>query len=272
MGKLVVFWSPWHGQAKVTASMCAIGLQCNRLRKERVVMTHSQFGMSDLEGMFGRMDKYRRRLLYDNSGLSAAVLRFKQARLTEDSIEQCMIPVTSTGLYLLPGTQQDSGMARESDTTDIIYTLLARDIPKCYDWTLVDVLSGPNALSMKLIDVADAVVVTLSQNVATWEGFFESVTPLLSKRNVFFLLGGYDPNSNYSVKNFLHMNKEYVTEANIGVVPYNVGYMDAISAGTVVRFMYSNENATRKEENYYFMEETKRTAEKLMLFAERRCV
>ena len=272
MGKLVVFWSPWHGQAKVTASMCAVGLQCNRLRNDKVVMTHSQFDMSDLEGMFGRMDKYRRSLLYDNSGLSAAVLRFKQARLTEDAIEQCMIPVTSTGLYLLPGTQQNSGMVKESDTTDIVYTLLARDIPKYYDWTLVDTLSGMNTLSMNLIDAADVVVVTLSQNVATWEGFFDSVTPLLSKENVFFLLGGYNPDSNYNMKSFIHMNREYVTEANVGVVPYNVGYMDAISAGTVVRFFYSNEYATKKEENYYFIEETRRTADKIMLFTERRCV
>ena len=269
MGKMIVFWSPWHGQAKVTASMGAVAIQLNRISKERVVMTHSQFEMADLEGMFNRMDPEKRKLLYINSGLSAAILRFKQSKLTEDAIEQCLIPVTSTGLYLLPGTEQSAAVVQETDTSDIVRTLLARDIPNHYEWVCVDLLSGNNPLSMQLIEAADVVVVTLSQNAATWEGYFKNSPAPFKKDNVFYLLGGYDANSRNNEKRFMQLYSKYVTEDRVGVVPYCTGYMDAISSGTAMTFHYVNENVKKNEENFCFIKECAQTAEKLIAFAER---
>lgn len=268
MGNLIVFWSPWHGQAKVTASMGALGVQLNRVSGESVVMTHSQFDMADLEGMFNRLDEDKRKLLYMNSGLSAAIMRFKQQKLTAEMIGQCMVPLTSTGLFLLPGTEQSAAVAQETEISAIVHTLLARDIPGYYDWTLVDVLSGNNPLSLQLIDAADVVVVTLSQNTATWEKHFENQSGISGRENIFYLLGGYDPFSKNSVKKY---SRAYgIPEERVGVVPYCVGYMDAISAGTAAQFHFFNESAKKKDENYLFVKECRKTAEKIKAFTEGR--
>lgn len=270
MGKLIVFWSPWHGQAKVTASMGAVGVQLNRISGQRVVLTHSQFDMADLEGMFNRLDEEKRKLLYMNSGLSAAILRFKQSKMTKNAIEQCMVPLTSTGLYLLPGTEQSAMVAQETEIMSIVQTLLVKNVPEHYDWTLVDALSGNNPLSLKLLEAADVIVVTLSQNTATWEGYFNGTTPFGGKDNVFYLLGGYDASSVNNLKKFSHLY--HIPEAQIGGIPYCSGYMDAISAGTAAQFIYMNENAKKRDENYIFVSESRRVAEKIKLFAERRKV
>ena len=269
MGKLIVFWSPWHGQSKVTASLAATAVHLNQINEESVVVTHSQFGMANLEDMFNKMEQRKRRFLYSNSGLSAAILRFKQSRLTKESVDQCLVPITTTGLFLLPGTEQSMDIVQETDTADIVFTLLAREVPKHYDWVMVDALSGNNSLSMKLIEAADVVVVNLSQNATVWETFFKDRKDIVEKKNVFYILSGYEPSSKCNVKNFIKENAEYVKDEQVGIIPYNVGYMDAISFGSVARYLYSNEDAEKDDENYYFIKECKKTAEKIKKLAEK---
>ena len=271
MGKLIVFWSPWHGQAKVTASMGAIASTLHHQTKESVVMTHTQFGMADLEGMFNfRMEEEKRRTLYESFGLSSLVLRFKQSWLTDEIVEQALLPVTaSTNLYLLPGTTQSAEVVRETDAEAVLHTILARDLKKSNEWVFVDASSGDNSLTKKLVDSADAVVVTLSQNVATWDRYFDEEGWLFEKKNIFYILGGYDQESRFNKRNFIRMYSDYVSDENVGVIPYNVGFMDAISLGSVARFLYANESVHKKDSNYYFVQECKVTAEKLKEFVEK---
>lgn len=256
MGKLVVFWSPWHGQAKVTANMSAVACLLNHDLDERVIMSHSQFNMADLEGMFNfRMEDERRKTIYGNAGLSALILRVKQSWLTEEVVEECLMPVASTtGLYLLPGTEEHADVLKESDTEDLVYALLGRDIKNHYEWVFVDASAGSNPLSMKLLKAADVAVINLSQNVATWDKFMADYPELATMKNALFLVGGYDDDSRYNRRNLVRMY-ENLSNNNVGVVPYNTGYMDAISEGAVARFIFANEGAKKGEENYEFIAE-----------------
>lgn len=265
MGKLVVFWSPWHGQAKVTASMAAVAASMQKITKERVVVTHSQFNMADLEGMFNRLDYSRRNVYYDTIGLSGLILRFMQRPVTRDDIDQCsvLLPFTD-GLYLLPGSSKNTDAIRGTDTEDIIEKLLTAKIPEGFGWTFVDTASGNNALSERLIDAADVVVIVLSQNAATWDGLFEKNKERMKKGNLFFLLGGYEPLSKYSVQAFIREHSPYANRKNTGVIPQSVGYMDAVSSGSVMRFFAANANAKKADENAEFMEACRSFAEKLL--------
>lgn len=270
MGKLVVFWSPWHGQAKVTANMGAVACLLNNDTNERVIMTHSQFGMADLEGMFNfRMEREKRKTIYENTGLSALLLRVKQSWLTEDIIEQCLMAVaSSTGLYLLPGTEEHFDVLKESDTEELVFALLGGDIKKYYEWVFVDASAGNNPLSMRLIDAADVVVVNLSQNVATWDKFMREYSSLAKKPNVVFVVGGYDDNSKYNRRNLIRMY-ENLNPKNVGVVPNNTGYMDAISDGAVARFVFANEGVRKGEENYDIISECREIGKMIRSIAQK---
>lgn len=261
MGKLVVFWSPWHGQAKVTANMSAVACLLNNDTKDRVIMSHSQFGMADLEGMFNyRMRTEKRKTIYENCGLSALVTRVKQSWVTEEIIESCLLPVTGTdnGLYLLPGTEEHFDALKASDTEELVFALLGRDIKENYEWLFVDASAGKNNLSMRLMDVADVVVVNLSQNIATWDKFGKEYSELAKKKNTLFVIGGYDDESRYNKRNLARMYPSFVTGKNLGVVPQNTGLMDAISDGSVAKFVYSNEGAKKGDENYDFITECRK--------------
>ncbi len=256
MGKLVVFWSPWHGQAKVTANMSAVACLLNHDLDERVIMSHSQFNMADLEGMFNfRMEQERRKTIYENAGLSALILRVKQSWLTEEVVGECLMPVASTtGLYLLPGTEEHVDVLKESDTEELVWALLGRDIKKYYEWIFVDAGAGNNPLSMRLLESADVAVINLSQNIATWDRFMKDYPELAMKKNAIFVVGGYDDDSKYNRRNLVRMY-ENLSANNVGVVPYNTGYMDAISEGAVAKYLFANEGVKKGEENYEFITE-----------------
>lgn len=262
MGKLIVFWSPLHGQTKATASMAAVAMAMSNITEESVVMFHTQTGFADLEGMFDRRrDSEQRDKIYEGCGLNALLLDFKRTALTSDMIHDASLPTAIENLSFLPGIETN-GAKMGKDQTEILYSMAVRDIPKAYDWTFVDLSSGIGSpLSHKIIESADVLVVTFSQNVALWDRCFEDYADFIEDDKVFYLIGGHKQESSYCVKNFRRI--KHVDKARSGVVPSSIGYMDAISHGTVDTFFLMNEKAGKGEENEIFMNECKECAAKI---------
>lgn len=272
MGKLVVFWSPWHGQAGTTANMCAVAVALHHLQGESVILAHSQFGMADLEGMYNmRMNLQSKKELYTGTGLSALMMYFKQAAITANIVSNCVIPSKfSDGIYLLPGVEMSS-MARSDETNKIIEAIFARDIPKYYDWTFVDAAAGGNALSQMLMQRADLIVVNLSQNAATWQQFFCEDGPnkwLFDSKKAFYVIGGYHKQSSFNIKKFASKYDDYVESKGCGTIPFCVKYMDAISRGQVDHFLHANihNGKDRDNDNAEFIAEIKKTAKLVQAF------
>ena len=266
MGKLIAFWSPWHGQSKTTASMAAVAMALGKATGDSVAVFHTQTGMADLEGMFdNRMELGKRVRVYEGAGLNSLLLDFKRTELTNEIVMRSALPTAMNSLYFLPGLEMDETMAKMDDVREILYTLTVRDIPKAYDWTFVDLSSGRNQLSQKIMEVADVVVVALSQNVAVWDRFFDEYGELSGRPNVFFLIGGHKQESQYSIKNFRRI--QHIEKKRCGVVPDCVGFMDAISHGSVDAFYLMNERATKKEENGLFVAECRDAALKIRSLA-----
>lgn len=262
MGKLIAFWSPWHGQTKTTASMAAVAMAMNNISNDSVALFHTQSGMADLEGMFdNRMDSEKRIKLYEGSGINSLLLEFKQTEIGRDNVVKASLPTAIDGVVFLPGLEMDTQMAKMDDVREILYTLAVRDIPKAFDWTFVDLASGNNPLSMKIMEAADVVVVTISQNVAIWERFFDEYENIADNPNVFYVIGGHRQESSYGIRNFRRI--QHVDKKKSGIVPDSIGYMDAISNGRVAEFFLMNEKATKKDENGIFLQECKDTALKI---------
>ena len=109
MGKLIAFWSPWHGQSKTTASMAAIAMAMNDISSDSVAVFHTQVGMADLEGMFdNRMDFAKRVKVYEGAGINSLLLNFKRMELTKDMVRNAALPTSLKKVYLLPGLEMDT--------------------------------------------------------------------------------------------------------------------------------------------------------------------
>ena len=106
MGKLVVFWSPFVGQSKVTSTMCAvagaIGITYPNLE---LALTHAQMDSMELEERLDfRSGTSEKKELYEKTGIAALQLNYMQAALTSEKIRSCAIPLLMKSLYLFPGS------------------------------------------------------------------------------------------------------------------------------------------------------------------------
>ena len=168
---------------------------------------------------------------------------------------------------MLPGLTKDAALLQGDELEDMLEYILTEQVTKAYDWVFIDLASGKNTFSKKLMEKANVIVVTLSQNVATWDLLFKEYQDLVVKDNIFFLFGGHKALSKFNVKNFKRMYRQYADGENAGVVPDCVGYMDAVSDGIVATFYLMNEHVKRKEENYIFITECKESSRKIHALA-----
>lgn len=260
MGKLIAFWSPWHGQAKTTASMVAVALALNNISGDRVVMFHTQSGMANLEGMLEHTAGREKRMEnYEKVGFEHLLRISEKENITSNEVIQSALPTVMRELFYIPGmVAKRDGLFANRNLQEDLYTIATSNIPQAFDWSFVDLASGNNLLSMKIMDVADMVVVMLSQNIATWDRFFEEFEALSEKENVFFVLGGHKTDSAYGIKEFRRYR--HIDKNKCGVVPDCVGYMDAISEGRVCNFFLMNEDAKMDDENALFIGESKSVA------------
>ena len=257
MGKLVVFWSPFAGQSKVTSTMCAvagaIGITYPNLE---LALTHAQMDSMELEERLdfrpGASDKKE---LYEKTGIAALQLNYMQAALTSEKIRSCAIPLLMKSLYLFPGS------GRQEIKEDVQFQILTEKLVDEFDLTFLDLKSGISDSSNKLLQIADGVVVVLPQREVCWDKLLENSMEMLTGKKVCLVIGGYLKNSRYSLDFFKRKKNIKGKDYFLGAVSMNTAYMDAMEAGRCLEFFLKNELVERKEENYEFISQTKRIAE-----------
>ncbi len=265
MGKLVVWWSMYHGQNKTTASMLSIALALAD-KQTSVCVTHTQLGMADLEGMMNyRAAEEDIGNIYVASGLNALLLDFKGGIINKQAIERATFqPDRGKRLYMLPGIEYRK-MGSLGEDEDIIARILSDEVKNAYDYLFVELSSGANnTLTSKLIAAADVAVVCVSQNAARLKEYFDN--PLeqrfdIDKSKVLICFGGYRSNGKINYKNVNSKRKVPCI-----VVPDSNNLLNAISEGDVHGYFIENELCDEDEDGY-FMEKVREGAKILKSFA-----
>ncbi len=259
MGKLVTFWSPFIGKAKVTSSMCAIvAAFAMKYPEWEIALSHTESESVELEEKLDcRIGFAEKKELYEKTGMSALVFQYMQSGLTSERIRRCAIPLLIKSIYLFPG------MGKKQSLEEIQYSILTEKLVQEFDVTFLDLESGGRESSFQFMQKADVVVVVLPQYPRDLELFFKQWIERLEGKEVCFLLGGYHSSSRYN-EAYFKRKREYRGKGKwIGTVPVNVNFMDAMVEGRTLEFFLKNELVGKKEEQYEFMEQTKQTAEQL---------
>lgn len=255
MGRLITFWSPYSGQAKVTSTMCAVagalGIQYPELE---IALSHTKLASTDLEERLEyRLTQEEEKELYEKTGLSSLAMNFMQAVLTTEKIRYCAIPLLMRSLYLF------SGMGKKVISEELLFQLITEHMVGEFSAVLLDLGSGWEEQSVRFMKSADIVVVLLPQYPPSWERFFSEAETYLEGKEFWIMIGGYLDRAKYSMKYF---SKFCTGKAKlIGQVPLNAGYLDAMSEGRTLEFFLKNQWAEKKEENYEFIVQAKKTAE-----------
>ncbi|HWT74296.1 MAG TPA: hypothetical protein VN258_06215 [Mobilitalea sp.] len=260
----ILFWSPVHGQTATTSNILATSMVAGMYYRKKVVLTQTQFSFNNLEAPIVGANAYNAasKEFFREIGIDTLIRCFKAAKLDKETLENCCIALENTNILLLPGTSKTIKESFEYEMEAVIVNLL-KAMEAIYGVIFVDICSGENSLSMKLLEEADLVVINLSQNLSVLDLFFQQYKDKLSS-NVFYLFGKYDCNSKYNINNIRRKYRKMITQKNSGVIPYHTGYMDAQTDGKVVEFFRDNLNCSKKDEAYYFMLKVKNATEKIL--------
>lgn len=257
MGKLIAFWSPCAGKAKVTASMCAVAGAMGLWYPEvEIALVHTKENTELEEYLDSKSSRNNQKDLYEKIGVAALQLNYMQAVLTAEKIRRCAIPLIMKSLYLFPGSGKTEGVDERRFRT------LTEKLVDEFEVTFLELEAGWSGISEEMMQVADAVVMVLPQNPTCWESYMEDKKRLEDKKCC-VLIGGYLNNSRYGMNYFRRRYFAKNKEQFLGTIPMNAGYMDAMADGRSLDFFLKNELTERKEENYEFIIQTKRIAKYL---------
>lgn len=120
---------------------------------------------------------------------------------------------------------------------------------KYSDIVMVDTSSAPLASSRKILQQADMVVVNLSQNLQILSHFFRNYSSIRQK--AFYLIGDYDEKSELTRAEI--MKRFFISGSQIGTIPHNTGFSDAISKGQLIPFLLKNYTCHYGDDQYPFM-------------------
>lgn len=264
----VLFWSPIHGQAGTTSNIIAASLIAGMEFRKKVVLTQTHFNYNNLEAPIVGSNSSNKdsKNYFMDVGLDALVRCFKAAKLTKETLENCCISLSNTNMLLLPGTTKINRETFDYEMENVMGNLI-RSIDEVAGNVFVDISSGENQLSQKLIADSDITVINLSQNMGIADIYFKHYKDQMPKGKLFYLFGNYDNKSKYNINNIRRIYHKDITIKNSGVIPYNTAYLDAQCDGKVVDFIRNNLHCSKDDENYYFIHKAVSATEKIFKLA-----
>lgn len=260
MGKLVVFWSPYTGAAKVTASLCAIAGSFGMLYPEIDVAICSVLSnfCGPEEYLTDQRNTEFKRSVYKKSGIDVLKLYFRQAMLSSEIIRRNAVPLKMNSLFLYPNSA-----SAEKGADDITFRLITQTIKQEYELTFLDLGNGEQNQEIKFLESADYIIIVLPQAQRYRCRFVKENKELLAKKQCGILLGGCIGKSCRERKNNFKEKKQEDEGETIGMIPLNQDFFNALESGKTIDFLYRNQCAEKKEDNYEFIVQTKKAVERI---------
>jgi hypothetical protein len=265
----IVFWSNVHGQCGVTSNLAAMALELTLNYRYKVLMFHNEFNKSSLDEIF--LDQGTLENVNDNMfdiGIDALIRYCKYNALDQENFKNYTTTILKNKLDLLQGTAMTNKESFYSALGQMEDYILESAL-EYYDFVFSDATAG-DSYSASLLAGADVIVVNLNQNKQVINDFFKDPIYKTYQEKCFFLMGKYDQASKYNRKNLIRQydfnqknsfQKLLGKNDMLGVIPYNVNYLDALNAGKVTDFFLLSSGKDKKE---VFFKSVKKSVEMLL--------
>ena len=258
MGKLVVFWSPYIGVAKVTASLCVIVGSFGVHYPETDVAICS--ALSNFYGpeeyLIDQSNTEFIKNIYKKTGIDVLKLHFRQAMLSSEIIRNSAVSLKMKSLFLYPNST-----CAEKEVDDITFQLMTETLKEEYELVFLDLGSGEQDQKVHFLEHADLIITVLPEARRYRTHFLENYETLLTKKRCCILIGGYLGKLFLAHKNYFSEKRQDKKCETIGMIPLNMDYFKALEWGKTLDFFYRNQCPGKKEDNYEFIVQTKNAME-----------
>lgn len=223
MGKLITFWSPYLGRAKVTSSLCAVaGMFGIQYPEWEIAISHTSQGSVSLEGKLDAgIRAEEKKSLYERMGITALTLNAMQAALTSEKTRRCAVPLFVKSLYLYPGYGTEY-------TQELAFSILTEHLKQEFAAVFLDLESGWNDSSLRYMKASDFIVIVLPQEPDSMELLWSGNIEALENIPKAFLIGGYLTHSRYSLNYFLRKSDNRSKGRFAGAIPMNTAFFDSM--------------------------------------------
>lgn len=259
----IVFWSNVHGQSGTSSNMLAVAMMNDLVYGNRSILLQTQYEMNQLEIPLLSESK-REQIRNYNIGVDRLIQGIRSGMNAKQLLTSSCITLSKQCIDFLPSTNSKYREIYEKEIKDNFKEILAL-AEACYELVFIDASAGMNDFIEMAWEEADLIVVNLCQNKRVLDDFFLRYDVNYDK--MLFLIGNYDADSEWNVKNILKRIKDLKKELTF-TIPYNTQFRDAMSCAQLTEFFLQNIGCEKDDENYEFIRELTKLTHKLQHVSE----
>lgn len=267
---IITFCSNETKETGQTLSLAATAAYMAIEHNYKILVISTDFNDLSLENCFWEYDKIRKTSTVKTnenigieSGIEGLIKALNSNRTSNEIIKNYSRIVLKDRLDILlsPATKVYQEYMQISES----YVDILQVAKRYYDLIFVDLSKKlPRKEATEILKLSDILVINMVQRLKTINDFMKlrETNDFYQRKNVMLLMGKYDKNSKYNIKNVSRYLKE---KKIISAVPYNTLYLEAASEGGIIEFMLKAKNVTDESDtNNIFIKELKKLDENII--------
>jgi cellulose biosynthesis protein BcsQ len=243
--------------------MLAVAMMNDLMYGNRSILLQTQFEMNQLEIPLLSESK-REQIRNYNIGVDRLIQGIRSGMNAKQLLTSSCITLSKQCIDFLPSTNSQHREIYEKEIKDNFKEILGL-AEACYELVFIDASAGMNDFIEMVWEEADLIIVNLSQNKRVLEDFFMRYD--VNYEKMLFLIGNYDANSEWNVKNILKRIKDMKKDLTF-TIPYNTQFRDAASCAQLTEFFLQNLGCEKDDDNYEFIKELTKLTHKLQNISE----
>ena len=259
----IAFWSNARGKCSTSSNLACIGVMNSILYKKEAVIFENHINVSGVSNYLEKKDNTNflreRRLYFNNVGMEALIKKLYMIGTGKDIGRSYALGYADNYLYYVPTDGIVNSDVFTYELNNSVADMMDR-LEEEFGCVFADA-SGENNLSTKIIlEQADRIVVNLSQDRRIIDDFFEKFSAIAHK--CVFLISNYEPS--VQIRDDYLIKKYKIKRERIGIIPYSFELRDALLQGKLVEYISRNLECKRKDDNFYFINELKKSCALVM--------
>jgi len=219
-------------------------------KKSKILLVNAQHQKYNMERALLSTNGFMEHL--EDIGIDVLFRNQMVNNITPDTIKNAAISYYSEHLHFIPGTTKGNLLQYNQNLKDL-FPAIYETSEKIYDFVFIDAPDGYGEATQMLLNESDCIVVNLPPYKPVIDDYFNKYH--LPSEKLLYLIGRYDRNSRYNIRNLVRSFNSMRNK--IAAVPYNVGFMDALSDAEIIRYLQKN-YIEPVGDNEYFIKEVEK--------------
>jgi len=264
---IVTFWGSGKEQVGKTLSAVAIATNMAIEHNKRILLISASYNNDTIKNCYWNEDnnvrnsifKHHKAIEIDN-GIEGLARIIASNKVTPNLIADYTKTIFKDRLEILLGFEHKTAL--NSEQVGKIYSEIVESANKYYDMVFVDLDNEIDITGTEeILNQSDLVIAMASQRLASLK-IIKNKIKTLPKGKAMILVGRYDKNSKYTLKNLSRATGERRTLLGI---PYNTLFFESAQEGEVAElFLKLRRIEDKNDKNIFFMEQVKIVTEEIL--------